>query len=119
MNKTAIRELADHMDQMPKKHFDMFSFATTTSRDETVTLRNHCGTTCCMAGEKVLLDGGSIQKGRCDELCFVIGGETVEPYDYATRKLGLDDRRAFDLFFDYSLETPQQAAQKLRGMIGE
>lgn len=113
MNKKAILELADHMERIRPSSFDMGCFNSDEGAEQLkrkVTLHHRCGTTCCIAGEKVLLDGGFYSKGS-----FFVNDRPVWPDLYAMRALKLPNR---DVFFDYSIKTPKQAAAALRALAG-
>lgn len=112
MNRKAILELAEHLEHIRPSSFNMNSFNSATEGEikGKITLRHRCGTTCCIAGEKILLDGGFILKGR-----FFVEGSEVRAARYAQRELGLPND---EVFFDFSIKTPKQAAGALRALIG-
>lgn len=119
MNHKAMLELADHMDKMPPEQFDMSDFgAFTNTRKRSASVKNHCGAVCCIAGEKVLLDGGKYRPSGPSLHAFVNkNGKRIEPWRYSKRALRLEEYEAYLLFTDYSLKTPQQAASKIRRMV--
>lgn len=120
MNHKAMLELADHMEKMPREQFDMSSFGWRNDRRRRrVTLKNPCGTTCCIAGEKVLLDGGEMRFSGSDDADFYINDKPISASDYARSALGLSDHEGFLLFFNCGARTPNEAAYEIRAMERE
>lgn len=119
MNHKAMLELADHLEKMPKERFDMAHFGyRIDGRRRRATRDNACGTTCCIAGEKVLMDGGEMKFfSQSNAAGFMLKGDVVIPDRYAAHALGLTDDDADGLFFDYSIATPTEAADRIRRMV--
>lgn len=122
MNVNAMLELAAHMETMPESNFSMFCYAGCDRRKvdlrRNITLENRppCGTTFCIAGEKILLDGGSYSPKTNR---FGIGRRlVVSESQYASDALGLD-REQGTVFFDSSIRTPKAAAARLRALVAE
>lgn len=124
MNHKAMLELADHMEKMPPEQFNMKHWGILLGDVEVVvTLKNHCGTTCCIAGEKVLLDGGKIKPLMMDGAPTRIPefydkkGREVFPSEYAARRLGLTTLQSKRLFLDMRISTSKGAVKRIRAMV--
>lgn len=117
MNRVAMMELIDHLETLPPEQFDMKDIVATkdNSRQE-VALQSHEDVTCCIIGEKILLDGWTI---RFTDYELLVNGTKVDMLEYAREALGLSSVQAICLFYDLSLKTPNQAAQRIREMLDE
>lgn len=92
-----------------KKHFDMGAYAE----------RNECGTSMCIAGHALDLQGYKIRFEDGWPVFFNPEGQRVTPMNAAERELGLPHHEAYDLFHDFSLKTPKQAAKRIEKIIAE
>lgn len=120
MNHKAMLELADHMEKMPAGQFDMMYYGhRMNERRKRANLESACGTTRCVAGEKVLLDGGEMRFYGCSIADFFINGAPVDAESYAREALDLTWPQKHSLFHDYSLSDGKQAASKIRRMVME
>ena len=133
MNVREMEELAQFLETVPRKRFNMKFWAATFKRfagyDENVKIclrdTEACGTACCVAGYQIVRkDNRCVKSGAAfDKKGSKIG--LVE--DLAARELGLDYRQKRDLFFaeNWPLnkngkpfhETPKGAAKRIRHMI--
>jgi hypothetical protein len=98
------------------KHFDM----------STIAIKTECGTAMCIAGHALDLQGYKFKQVPCSLGCcmnavlFSPKGRRVEgELDRAAREMGIDSAVAQDLFYDYSLKTPKQAAARIERLIAE
>lgn len=121
MNTKAMLELARHLEKMPEEQFDICFYGRSTKPNEKVTLENHCGTTCCIAGEKVLLDGGYLLTNiPIDEIFFHDSlGKPISVAKYAAKALDLTIEEQNKLFFNWDLTSPRRAAKQIRAMVKE
>lgn len=147
MNKQRLLELADHLDSLPRKRFNMASFYTRWVKrdgtkwevgflsgrddfdeDETIrptdvtkVLEGSCNTSACIAGWAVALHpraGAKDTHGRWARSWF--DGERYFNYDvaeHAASILGLESADAHRLFFQDMGMTPKQAAKKIRKAV--
>lgn len=107
-----------------KEHFNMKAIAAKTN----------CGTVMCIAGHtldlagyKMRLDpdrdtGNSIYEGRTDFEFISPDGKVIEPLTAAAKELDIpyeveEGNLAFDLFHDFSLKTPKDAAARIQELI--
>ena len=99
-----------------RKHFDMSSYAD----------RNKCGTSMCIAGHALALQGYKVkfEKYKCSDgkitwlfQFFSPKGRKVRAPVAAKRELGLSDLGASDLFSDFTIKTPKQAATRIQRII--
>jgi hypothetical protein len=137
MNNARMIELAEHLESLPRKRFDMTSFWNVVrSRkpgaadpDEVLNegresakriasaLQNHCNTTACIAGWAVALHpraGGDVAKGRYSTWT---GEHHYDISDHAQAILGLDREDASRLFHQGMRMTPRQAAKRIRKAV--
>ncbi len=100
-----------------------------------VAAKTDCGTVMCIAGHtldlagyKMRLDpdryvGNEIYEGRMDFEFIAPDGQLVrEPLTTAAKELELsytveEGNEAFDLFHDFSLKTPKDAAERIQELI--
>lgn len=103
MNKEFMLKTAKYLEKLPRNQFHMENF--------------FCGTTACIAGHMCLL-GGYIRTS--DEGSLVDKGSGSRHAEAVAKELsGLDEEQVNDLFYDFSLNTPKQAATKIREMVKE
>lgn len=99
------------------EHFDMKSVA----------IKNTCGTAMCIAGHALQLQGYKFQYRDGGWLDSVVSpkGRTIK-YNImkvAAKEMGLkyrysyDNNDAYQLFHDFSLKTPKQAAERIQELI--
>lgn len=92
------------------KHFNM----------NTIAKQTDCGTAMCIAGHTLDLLGYKSIPCGCTKNCrsrFINPkGREVDPIEEAQRKLGLSSN---DLFYEFSLKTPKQAAERISELIAE
>lgn len=100
---------------------------------EAVAAKTDCGSVMCIAGHTLHLAGykmklspdyepsETIWMGRQDYNFIAPSGRRVEPLRAAARELGLSFRgygsAGFDLFHDFTLNTPKQAATRIQKLI--
>lgn len=98
------------------EHFDMEAFAD----------KNQCGTSMCIAGHALVLEGYKVKFIRNEDRTegpfytarfFAPSGRRVKADKAAARVLGLNATEAYNLFYDFDLETPQQAAARIQRII--
>lgn len=106
-----------------RKHFNM----------EAVAAKTDCGSVMCIAGHTLQLAGYKMRlsddyepsehiwMGRLDYDFIAPSGRKVDPLEAAARELGLPfdgcGSKGFDLFLDFNLKTPKQAAARIQKLI--
>jgi hypothetical protein len=88
------------------EHFNMDDYARKTE----------CGTAMCIAGHALVLQGYRVRGNGT----FVSSrGLKVDPHTKARDELGLTNCQANDLFYDFDLATPKDAAARIQELIEE
>jgi hypothetical protein len=99
------------------EHFDM----------QVVAKKNECGTAMCIAGHVLDLQGYKWHfdsDGDLDDVRSPSGRKVNDELSAAAKEIGLPYKRwaansvdAYDLFHDFSLKTPKQAADRIQELI--
>lgn len=102
-----------------RKHFYMGAFAE----------KNECGTSMCIAGHALDLQGYSVRfvpapepwadDDDIDEVFYSPVGRKVDPEKAARREMGLTRDEVNKLFYDMKIRTPKQAAARIEQLIAE
>lgn len=106
MNKQKILDLADFIENLPPKQFNMAVYG----------VAHECGTIACIAGWAAVLEGATVDKHES----FHILGEWIGAHKFAAKALGINEKTSLDLFTpideheSLSDITKEQAVKTLR-----
>lgn len=115
MNKENLLKLADLLDRVPPKKFDMYSYGTASGPVE----RARCATACCALGWATAIPefGLELRASRGRYEADVYDKAKDEFYDGAGGVLGLTQRQADTLFRAGWDMTPKEKAARIREMV--
>lgn len=108
MNKDNLLKMAIHIENIPQKDFDMYSF-----RKDGSSLEMECNSVGCAVGHCSILDIDNIQKNFIN-----LGG--IQFSEWSVEFTGIDDEEWNYLFGDrwkYTDNTPKGTAKRIRYVV--